>query len=35
MRMTKRFGALALTASMFLVVACGSDDNTTTTEAPS
>ncbi len=35
MRTTKRFGALALTASMFLVVACGSDDNTTTTEAPS
>ena len=34
MRTTKRFGALALTASLFLVVACGGDDDSTTTEAP-
>jgi basic membrane protein A len=36
MRKTKRFAALALTASLFVVAACGDDEEegTTTTEAP-
>jgi basic membrane protein A len=34
MRKSKRVAALALTASLFVVAACGSDDETTTTEAP-
>ncbi len=34
MRRTKRVGALALVASLFVAAACGDDDETTTTAAP-